>query len=69
MTRTGCALIDAGAVKAAERLDGKFVVHSNDDTLSAADMAPGYQQLQRVEQTWRQLESGLRLCPVYHRAS
>ena len=26
----------------------------------------GYKQLQRVEQAWRQLKSGLRLRPVYH---
>ena len=69
LTRTGRALLDARAVQAAERLDGKFVVHSNDDTLSAADMALGYEQLQRVEQAWRQLESGLRLRPVYHRVA
>lgn len=49
------------------RLDGKFVVHSNDDTLSATDMAPGYyKQLQRVELALRQLKSGLKLLPVYH---
>ena len=41
---------------------GKFVVHSNDDT----SMALGYKQLQRFEQAWRQLKSGLRLRPVYH---
>jgi len=32
-------------VKDAERFDGKFVVHSNDDSLNAADMALGYKQL------------------------
>ena len=42
--------IDRQAITAAERLDGKFVVHSNDDTLSAIDMALGYKQLQRVEE-------------------
>ena len=47
-------------------MDGKFVVHSNDDTLSGEGMMLGYKQLQRVEQAWRQLESGLRLRPVYH---
>ncbi len=31
-------------------------------------MALGYQQLQRVEQAWRQMKSGLGLRPVYHRA-
>ena len=64
-TRSGLA-IDRKAVTAAERLDGKFVVHSNDDTLSAADMALGYKQLQRVEEAWRSMKSGLRLRPVFH---
>ena len=42
------------------------MVHGNDDTLSGEDMALGYKQLQRVEQAWRSLKSGLRLRPVYH---
>jgi transposase len=49
-----------------EHLDGKLVVHSNDDTLSSEEMALGYQQLQRVEEAWRTLKSGLRVRPVYH---
>jgi hypothetical protein len=64
-TRSGLA-IDAQAIKAAERIEGKFVVHSNDDTLSVADMALGYKQLQRVEQAWRDMKSGLHLRPVFH---
>jgi len=64
--KSGKPSIDTARAKAAERLDGKFVVHSNDDTLSAADLALGYKQLQRVEQAWRRLKSGLRLRPVYH---
>lgn len=66
LTKTGKPMIDAAKVKAAERLDGKFVVHSNDDTLSAEDMALGYKQLQRVEEAWRRLKSGLKMRPVYH---
>lgn len=62
----GALAIDRAAVKAAERLDGKFIVHSNDDTLSAADMALGYKQLQRVEEAWRSMKSGLNLRPVFH---
>jgi len=42
------------------------VVHSNDDTLSAEDMALGYKQQQRVEEAWRTLKSGLRLRPMFH---
>lgn len=46
-------------MKAAEWLDGKFVVHANDDTLRSDDaMAPGYRQLKRVEQAWRQMKNG-----------
>ena len=66
MRKTGKAVIDKAALRAKERLDGKFVVHSNDDTLSAEDMALGYKQLQRVEEAWRTLKSGIRLRPVYH---
>jgi len=64
-TKTGKPAIDKAAVRQREQLDGKVVVHSNDDTLSAEDMAPGYKQLQRVEEAWRTLKSGLRLHPVF----
>ena len=58
--------VDAAKVRDAERYDGKWVVTSNDDTLTSEDLALGYKQLMRVEQCWRQLKSGLRLRPVYH---
>ena len=44
-------------------------MHSNDDTLTAEDLALGFKQLYRVEQSWRQLKSELRLHPVYHRVA
>jgi len=66
LTRGDAPRINQAVVAAAERLDGKFVVHSNDDTLSAADLALGYKQLQRVEIAWRSLKSGLQLRPVFH---
>ena len=66
LTKGGKLTIDRAKVKSAERLEGKFVVHSNDDTLNAEDMALGYKQLQRVEQAWRTLKSGLKLRPVFH---
>lgn len=58
--------LDRQAIAAAERHDGKFIVHGNDDTLSAEDMALGYKQLQRVEQAWRDMKSVLELRPVFH---
>jgi transposase len=65
-TATGKLLIDRGAIADAERYDGKWVITSNDDTLTAEDLALGYKQLLRVEQCWRQLKSGLRMRPVFH---
>jgi len=64
-TRKGLA-IDRKAIKELERFDGKFVVHSNDDTLTAEDMALGYKQQQRVEEAWRSMKSGLKMRPVFH---
>ena len=37
--QNGQPRIDQANVQALAKLDGKFVVHSNDDTLSAADLA------------------------------
>lgn len=62
----GKLAIDTAKVKDEERFDGKFVVISNDDSLTAEDMALGYKQLQRVEQAWHTLKSGLKLRPVFH---
>ena len=58
--------IDMTKVAKYERLDGKFVVHSNDDSLTPEDMALGYKQLQRVESAWRMLKSGIGVRPVFH---
>ncbi|MGH8510508.1 MAG: IS1634 family transposase, partial [Gammaproteobacteria bacterium] len=66
LTAQGALVIDEAKGKAAARLDSKFVVHSNDDTLTAEDLALGYKQLQRVEEAWRTLKTGLRLRPVFH---
>jgi transposase len=65
-TKTGKLVIDRGAIADAARYDGKWVITSNDDTLTAEDLALGYKQLLRVEQCWRQLKSGLRMRPVFH---
>ena len=64
-TSKGLAL-DRRAIAELERFDGKFVVHTNDDSLSAEDMALGYKQQQRVEQAWRSMKSGLKMRPVFH---
>ncbi len=64
--RAGRLAIAPATVRQAERLDGKFVVHSNDDTLTPEDLALGYKQLTQVERAWRLLKSGLRIRPMFH---
>jgi hypothetical protein len=65
-TKKGVLKIDRAAVQAEMALDGKWVLTSNDDTLTPEDLALGYKQLMQVEQCWRMLKSGLRMRPVYH---
>ena len=64
-TQDGLA-VDRAAVADAARYDGKWVVTSNDDSLTTEDLALGYKQLMRVEECWRSLKSTLRMPPVYH---
>lgn len=65
-TSRGLLKIDRAAIAAEAKLDGKWVVTSNDNTLSAEDLALGHKQLKRVEQCWRTMKSGLRTRPVVH---
>ncbi len=65
-TKGGLLRIDRGQVAREAKYDGKWVVTSNDDTLTAEDLALGYKQLLRVEECWRSMKSGLRMRPVYH---
>jgi hypothetical protein len=53
----GRPFIDRAKVKAAERLDGKFVLTTNDDTLSAADIALGCKGMWIIEACFRQLKT------------
>jgi hypothetical protein len=68
LTKGGRLRIDRAKIRERKRVDGKFVVHSNDDTLTAEDLALGYKQLERVERAWRMLKTGLKLRPVHHGA-
>jgi transposase len=65
-TDSGDLRIDRAAIHEEERYDGKWVITSNDDTLTPEDLALGYKQLLRVENCWRHMKSGLKLRPVYH---
>jgi hypothetical protein len=65
--RRGRVAIDSAKVKSEERLDGKYLVLTSDDSLSAEDVALSYKQLAEVERAWRSLKSDLDLRPMHHR--
>jgi hypothetical protein len=67
MDEQGHPHIDKAKVKAEERLDGKYLIRTSDDTLSPVDVALGYKQLYQVENAFRTLKTTLELRPVYHR--
>ena len=59
--------LDLAKIKAAEKFDGKFVVISNDDTLSAEDIALGYKGGWIIESCFRRMkQTGLEVRPMFH---
>ena len=57
--------LDSAKIKAAEKFDGKFVVISNDDTLSAEDIALGYKGAWIIESCIRRMkQTGLEVRPM-----
>ncbi len=60
--------IDKAAVRAAAKLDGKWVLLTNDDTLCAADAADAYKGLLVIERCFRNMKRvQLHMRPMFHR--
>jgi hypothetical protein len=66
-TKTGRLMIDRAKIRADQRLDGKYLITTSDDTLSAEDLALGYKNLLEAERGFRDLKGTLLLRPVFHR--
>jgi hypothetical protein len=66
-TPSGRLRIDRQAVRAEERLDGKYLLSSSDPDLTAEDIALGYKNLLEAERSFRDLKGTLYLRPVFHR--
>ena len=66
-TSTGKLRIDRAAVTREAKLDGKYLLRTSDESLSATDIALGYKALYEAERGWRDLKSTIDLRPVYHR--
>jgi transposase len=59
--------LDREAIKQASKHDGKWVLQTNDDTISVEDAAAGYKSLLVIERAFRTLKSTrIRMEPMYH---
>lgn len=65
--KSGNPILDKKRITEDERLDGKYLIRTSDDTLSAEDVALGYKQLAEVEAAFRSLKHTLDIRPVNHR--
>ena len=65
-TKTGRLRADRSAAAREARLDGKWLLRTNDHTLTPEDLAAAYKQLIAVERGWRDMKGALRLRPVFH---
>ncbi|MFC1886837.1 transposase, partial [Thermodesulfobacteriota bacterium] len=59
--------IDQAKVREAEKYDGKWVLQTNDDTISLEDAACGYRSLLVIERCFRSLKkTQIKMTPMYH---
>jgi len=59
--------IDRTAIRNAARYDGKWVIETNDDTISLEDAARGYKGLMVIERCFRSLKrTQIKMTPMYH---
>ena len=65
-TPRGLLRIDKAAIKREGGLDGKWLLRTNDDTLTSDDLAAAYKQLVAVERGWKDMKGALKLRPACH---
>ena len=67
ITTTGNIKIDRNAITRAAKYDGKWVVETNDNSLSLEDAAHGYRNLLVIERCFRSLKrTQIKMMPMYH---
>lgn len=70
ITKAGLVRIDRTAVVEVAKYDGKWVIETNDDTISLEDAACGYKSLMVIERCFRSLKrTQIKMAPMYHWAS
>ena len=66
-TQKGQIRIDRAAIREAQRYDGKWVLETNDDTISLEDAANGYKGLLVIERCFRSLKrTQIKMTPMFH---
>jgi len=67
ITKSKQIRIDRTAIRNAARYDGKWVIETNDDTISLEDAALGYKSLMVIERCFRSLKrTQIKMTPMYH---
>ena len=70
ITKAKKVRIDRGSIREAAKYDGKWVLETNDDTISLEDAASGYKGLMIIERCFRSLKrTQIKMTPMYHWAS
>ena len=60
--------LNQDTIRNAAQMDGKWVIQTNDDTLSIEDAATGYKSLLIIERCFRSLKSTqIKMMPLHHR--
>ncbi len=67
VTAGGLLRIDAKAVRADEKLDGKYLLRASDPAMTAGDIALGYRRMLKVQRNWLDTRQAIDLSPAYHR--
>jgi transposase len=67
VTKANRLRIDRNKIKEAAKYDGKWVIETNDDTISLEDAACGYKGLMVIERCFRSLKkTQIKMTPMYH---
>ena len=67
ITKKNHIRIERGKIRKAAKYDGKWVLETNDDTISLEDAASGYKGLMIIERCFRSLKrTQIKMTPMYH---
>jgi len=67
VTKANRVRIDRGKIRQAAKYDGKWVIETNDDTITLEDAACGYKGLMVIERCFRSLKkTQIKMTPMYH---